>query len=102
MFFLTVVLPVEHCESCGEFFMGADAEIAQHEAVCRYLDRLTPAEIKKLRKSLRLNQADFAVKVGVGIASIKRWEAGNLIQSTSMDKLLRSVSTSGFADNFSI
>ena len=92
---LTVVLPIEHCESCGESFVGADAEIAQHAAVCHYLGRLTPAEIRELRKSLRMNQADFAAKVGVGTASIKRWEAGNLIQSASMDRLLRSVIESG-------
>lgn len=33
-------------------------------------------EIRRNRKRLNMRQADLAVSLGVGIASIKRWELG--------------------------
>ncbi len=52
-------------------------------------NRLTGDEIRSLRQAKNLTQLALAEKMGVGIASIKRWELGN-IQSSSMDNLLRS------------
>ena len=36
----------------------------------------TPDQIKKLRKSLKLSQAQFAEKYGISITNIKKWETG--------------------------
>lgn len=86
---LTASLPIEHCRACGESMMGEAAETAQHEAVCRYLGRLTPSEIKEIRSSLGLSQSKFSAHTKISPASIKRWELGNTIQSEVMDMLLR-------------
>lgn len=85
-------VPVLYCPSCQMSFVTADGEQAQHEAVCRHLGRLTPREIKEIRKSLNLSQNDLAARSKIGVASIKRWESGSHIQSAAMDKLLRSLS----------
>ena len=49
---------------------------------------LTSKELKTIRKRLSMSQRDFAAFLGVGIASVKRWEAV-LIQDEAMDKLIR-------------
>lgn len=86
---LTASLPIEHCLTCGESLMGEAAEVAQHDAVCRYLGRLTPSEIKEIRSNLGISQSMFSVYTKISSASIKRWELGNQIQSEAMDALLR-------------
>lgn len=86
---LTADVPVEECLSCGEILVGENGEIARHEAVCNYLGRLTPKEIKSIRAKLGLSQKDFAEKANIGVASLKRWETGTKIQNASMDTLLR-------------
>jgi putative zinc finger/helix-turn-helix YgiT family protein len=51
---------------------------------------MTGSEIREIRKKHGLTQKALADKMGVGIASIKRWE-GSIIQSRSMDKALCTV-----------
>jgi hypothetical protein len=36
-----------------------------------------------------MSQAEFAKVTGFGIASVKRWETGALVQNQSADRLLR-------------
>ncbi|TDW16233.1 type II TA system antitoxin MqsA family protein [Rhizobium gallicum] len=86
---LSAMVPVFECETCGDAYTGEAAEISRHAAVCNYLGRLTPAEVKMLREGYGLTQDKFADVSGFGIASIKRWELGNQIQSESADNLLR-------------
>jgi putative zinc finger/helix-turn-helix YgiT family protein len=88
---LVAEIPVVSCTACGETYTDVGAEEAQHEAVCRHLGRLTPAEIKELRERNGFSQAKLAEITGIGIASIKRWESGSLIQNASLDARLRSV-----------
>jgi transcriptional regulator with XRE-family HTH domain len=52
-------------------------------------NRLTPQEIKAIRKAGGLTQAEFAKRLKVGIASIKRWELGLVIQNESADESIR-------------
>lgn len=77
------------CTSCEHSYLDDSAEDARHEAICRYLNILTPREIKALRDRYGLSQADFANITGLGIASIKRWETGVTTQNVSSDRLLR-------------
>jgi DNA-binding transcriptional regulator YiaG len=49
---------------------------------------LTSEEIKALRKLLQKTQTQFAQLVGVGEASVKRWETW-LVQDKSSDELMR-------------
>ncbi|MGO8151211.1 type II TA system antitoxin MqsA family protein [Rhizobium leguminosarum] len=86
---LRVMVPVFHCLDCDEAYMGEEAEILRHEAVCKYLGRLTPAEIKAIREKYGRTQEQFAEVSGFGVASIKRWESGNQIQNVSADRLLQ-------------
>jgi putative zinc finger/helix-turn-helix YgiT family protein len=88
---LVAEIPVISCSGCGETYTGPGAEGAQHDAVCRYLKRLTPGEIRTLRERKGLSQAKLAEVTGIGIASIKRWESGALIQNASLDAQLRSL-----------
>jgi len=49
---------------------------------------ITSDEMRECRNQLGITQQQLADKLNIGIASIKRWEGG-LIQSKSMDRLLR-------------
>jgi putative zinc finger/helix-turn-helix YgiT family protein len=86
---LTANVPVQTCTECGESITGGEAERLRHEAVCVYLGRLTPADIKAIRDTYKLTQDQLAEISGFGIASIKRWESGHQIQNMSADRYLR-------------
>ena len=49
---------------------------------------LTSGEIRARRKALGMSQEEFAAFLGVGVASIKRWELGK-IQERIYDELIR-------------
>jgi putative zinc finger/helix-turn-helix YgiT family protein len=91
-------VPVWTCEACGEQYLDAEAEDIKHDAVCAYLGRLTPREIKALRLEFHMLQEQFADFTGYGIASVKRWESGAQIQSESVDKHLRLLRSLGVAE----
>ena len=86
---LTATVPVWTCDTCGDQYTDGEAELIRHDAICHYLARLTPGEIRSLRATYSMSQADLADLTGIGIASIKRWETGNLIQGAAHDRLLR-------------
>jgi putative zinc finger/helix-turn-helix YgiT family protein len=102
---LQVPVTAHVCRQCG--FTASDVAAAgrvQEEIAEAYRKRkglLTGAAMRKLRGAKGLTQAALAGKIGVGIASIKRWEKGN-IQSESMDRLLRTcLMEDGHADGYS-
>ena len=82
-------VPVWTCASCGDAYTEGEAEDARHEAVCRHLGVLSPDMIRAIREKYGLTQAEFAKITGFGVASLKRWETGSLIQNVSADRLLR-------------
>jgi putative zinc finger/helix-turn-helix YgiT family protein len=49
---------------------------------------LTGTDLKRLRTRLGMSQVEFAEHLGVGPASVKRWECGQ-IQDKAMDQLIR-------------
>lgn len=49
---------------------------------------LTSEEIRSRRSALQMTQEDFAGHLSVGIASVKRWELGQ-VQEKAMDSLIR-------------
>ncbi len=63
--------------------------LTRHEAECRRLGVLTPAEIRALRKDYDMSRAEFARVTGFGEATLARWERGEVIQNTSNDSFLR-------------
>ena len=78
------------CKQCGHVAMeGEDtAEFLRTlaDAYRRKHKLLTSSEIRTIRGGL--SQQRCATEVGVGVASLKRWELG-LVQDRSSDKLLR-------------
>ena len=76
------------CDDCDFEFTGPSAEVARHEAVCRHLRVMTPAEIRDLRGRYGLSRQSFASITRLGAASIARWEAGSLLQNRAYDSLL--------------
>lgn len=85
---LTCRVPVVKCGNCGTAFTDDQAADIRHEAVCRYLKVLTPAEILEIRKHYGLSRNEFSKLTHVGEASLARWENGHLIQNSANDQLL--------------
>lgn len=86
---LSVNVPVRSCASCELEFLDEPAERLRHEAVCRHLGVLTPAEVRRLRESHGMSRAGFAQVTGLGEASLNRWENGLNIQTHANDRYLR-------------
>lgn len=86
---LEAQVPIWRCAACGHAFTDGEAEEVRHEAICRHLGVLTPREIYNIRLKQGLTQAQFANVTGFGEASIKRWEAGLVVQNVSADRFLR-------------
>jgi len=80
------------CDRCGfqvlteEQSAGYTAAIS--DAYRRKHGLLTSEELREARKQLGLSQVQFAKYLKVGVASVKRWEAG-LIQDQVLDELIR-------------
>jgi transcriptional regulator with XRE-family HTH domain len=55
------------------------------------LGLLMPKEIKAIRESLDLSQADFELLLGVGQKTVVRWEKGTVFQNRATDTLLRAL-----------
>ena len=89
---ITVSSKVHRCPKCkleaGTIEQTAQLQQAIAEAYRRKVGLLTGADIRALRKKAHITQDELAERTGAGIASIKRWEAGQ-IQTKSMDQSLR-------------
>jgi putative zinc finger/helix-turn-helix YgiT family protein len=89
---LKVRTPAMACTKCG----WTTAALRQLDTLRRltadaFRDKhglLTSGQIKKLRCQLEMSQRDFATFLGVGEASVKRWETW-LVQEKSSDQLIR-------------
>ena len=68
-------------ESDGLTELISDAYRAKHGL-------LKGAELRGRRAGLDMTQQEFAEYLGVGVASVKRWESGG-IQERAMDELVR-------------
>ena len=86
---LTAHVPVWTCYACKGQYTGSEAEDIRHAAICSHLNRLTPSEVRRIREQYGLSQQEWSRRTGFGIASIKRWETGNLIQNESADRYMR-------------
>jgi putative zinc finger/helix-turn-helix YgiT family protein len=95
---LSALVPVVECSECEEAYLAPGAEEIKHEAVCNFLGRLTPSAIVELRDQLGMSQAQLARTTGIGVASIKRWETGVVIQGAALDSQLRDLKRTAMAD----
>jgi len=80
------------CDSCGyKTISGPKLEefgrlVADQYRIKKGL--LTGGDIRSIRENLGMSQQQFADHLGVGVASVKRWELGK-VQEQSMDNLIR-------------
>jgi putative zinc finger/helix-turn-helix YgiT family protein len=95
---LSVQAACAECSACGfRILLRGQTDALRQRTADAYRAKhglLTSAEIRGRRTSRGLSQKDFAGLVGVGIASIKRWENCG-VQDQSNDKLLRQVTNAG-------
>lgn len=88
-----VTVPGLICDSCGYTTIdnreSGEFTKAVSDAYKQAHGLLTGAELRKRRSEwLKMSQQDFADYLGVGQASVKRWESGQ-IQERAMDELIR-------------
>ncbi len=89
------MIPVERifyrCENCGEEFEVLDDNYDPYASAYREYRRrkdwLQPEEIKEFREKLGLTQQQFSELLGIGIATLNRYENGAL-QSESNEQLI--------------
>lgn len=90
-----VGVPVIHCLECGEREVGIPAIESLQALLAKQIAekpaRLTPTEIRFLRKSLGLSSVDLAKKMSVDRSTVSRWEAkeGAQDMGEQSEKLLR-------------
>jgi putative zinc finger/helix-turn-helix YgiT family protein len=89
---LHVRVPTSHCRTCDSEFTDGSAEEIRHEAVCRYLGVLTPNEVRDIRTRFGMSRQRFADVTRLGVATLARWESGEVIQNAALDTYLRLVS----------
>jgi HTH-type transcriptional regulator/antitoxin MqsA len=81
------------CPACGEAVVLRESA-RRAEKMLRDFGRgvdglLTAADIKRIRRKLRLTQEQMAMVLGGGLKGFARYENGQVIQSRAMDNLLR-------------
>jgi len=91
------------CEQCEEeLYEPGQAEEAMRRAATAIranIGLLQPEEVKAIRESLDLSQADFERLLRVGPKTVVRWERGIVFQNQATDVLLRAIRDfQGFAE----
>jgi len=85
--------PGLYCQNCSEAFLSKeDIEVTEAELIRarREIDSLlSPDEIKKVRKSLELTQAQASELFGGGSQSFSKYERGIVLHGKALDILLR-------------
>ncbi len=98
---LEVVVPAYVCKHCAEPLMDSNQmNVLRQAAADKYRDNhglLNSQKIVALRKNMDMSQRQFAQYLGVGDASIKRWET-YFAQEVAMDEHIRLKSDKEFAE----
>jgi putative zinc finger/helix-turn-helix YgiT family protein len=82
-------LTVPRCGNCRAISINDEADQQISAAFRRAAGLLAPEEIRQGREKLELTQKQFANLLGVGEATVSRWETGAQIQQRAMDRFLR-------------
>lgn len=86
-------IPHLRCPACDERLIALEQAKAlrqkAHDIYRKRYGLLTADEIRSLREGLGLTQSQLAQLLQLGANTISRWEANRLVQSASMDVLLR-------------
>ncbi len=82
-------LTVPQCTNCQAISIDDEADQQISAAFRHEAHLLAPEEIRQGRERLGLTQKQFANLLGVGEATVSRWETGAQIQQRAMDRFLR-------------
>jgi putative zinc finger/helix-turn-helix YgiT family protein len=88
-------IKIRTCKSCGERELVIPKIQELHGLLAKSIAgqpaRLTPKEIRFLRKYLGFSSADFAKEMGVAAETVSRWESGHSPKpmNRQADRLLR-------------
>jgi len=89
---ITVVVEYYKCPKCGERFLVPSRDSDPFKmAYDKYRDKhkmLKPEQIRSWRRKYRLSQGQLAKVLGIGVATLSRYEGGKL-QDESHDTMLR-------------
>jgi len=81
------------CNNCGEAYQtgeqAKELDAAVIEARRRHEGLLSGSDIRKIRLSVSLSQAELENALGIGPKTLVRWENNTSIQSKSIDDVLR-------------
>ncbi len=92
---ILVGVPVSECPECGETEVGiprmAKLDRTLAKMVVEQESRLTPDEIRFLRKYLGLSGRDLAARMGVSPETVSRWENDRQPMSETNERLLRAI-----------
>ena len=88
-----VDVEVRRCPECGEYEVEIPRMEELHRFIARTLatksQRLTPQEVRFLRKFLGFSGADFASALDVTPETVSRWETGKKQMSSVAERALR-------------
>src|SRR5439155_23912467 len=82
-------LTVPRCGHCQALSLDDEADRQISAAFRREARLLAPEEIRQGREKLGLTQKQFAQLLGIGEATVSRWETGAQIQQRAMERFLR-------------
>jgi len=86
---------VSRCGKCGEYEVAIPRIEELHRSIAQTViskkERLTPAEIRFLRKHLGWTGAEFAAHFGAARETVSRWENGSAPMGPTADRLLRMI-----------
>src|SRR6266702_8801679 len=82
-------LTVPQCGNCQALSIDDEADRQISAAFRREARLLAPEEIRQGREKLGLTQKEFANLLGIGEATVSRWETGAQIPQRAMDRFLR-------------
>ena len=82
-------LSAPRCGHCRALSLDDEADRQISAAFRREARLLAPEEIRQGREKLGLTQKQFAQLLGIGEATVSRWETGAQIQQRAMDRFLR-------------
>jgi DNA-binding transcriptional regulator YiaG len=86
-----IKVPVEWDEAIGEWMMTPEALRMVEDTKARQMGLIMPEEMKALRKSLALTQAQMGALFQVGGKSWTRWESGKYRPNRVISLLIRAV-----------
>ena len=92
---ILINVEIQKCKECGEKVVSIPNPNQLLKVIGEQIilkpNKLSPAEIKFLRKNIYLKIQEFAQTIGVHRVTVSRWERGNSRPTPSEDRLIRMV-----------